>query len=228
MARPSRSQIISASQHNKRKIEKWSMPDLQSSAVNSAGFKNYASPFGGGPSARAAGLTGHARNEGVTSDSSMANSESHDAGYQEGQRKAALEATEQQQQLTELLRVLENPVRCLGSTVAQELIELSLEIARSILQKELETDQSQLAELVTMAVSQLPVSLDATCIAAHPDELARLKRYAAPAVSALTIQWVEDPAMDIGNFRVSRANSLVDGGIEAMLKSVLDKNELSA
>ena len=138
MARPSRSQVISAGQHNKRKIEKWSMPDLQSSAVNSAGFKNTVSPFGGGPPAQT-GLTGHARNEGGVSDSSMPNSESHDAGYQEGQRKAAMEATEQQQQLTELLRALENPVRCLGSTVAQELIELSLEIARCILQKELET-----------------------------------------------------------------------------------------
>jgi len=60
------------------------------------------------------------------------------------------------------------------------------------------------------------------------DELARLKKIAAPALSELSIQWVEDPSTQSGCFSVSRENSLVDGGIEAILNSVLGETKLAA
>lgn len=228
MARPARSQIISAQNHLTGKIEKWPLPDLKPSVVTVAGFNRPTQSDSNRDNAEtttSAKLT--LENSGVDAPENK-NKEGFDAGYLEGMQAAALEMADQQQQLAELLHALDKPVRSLGSTVAQELIQLSLEIARCVVQRELEKDQSLLAECVSLAVSRLPASVGPVCITAHPAELAKLKRFAAPALSELSIQWVEDPSVQSGRFTVSRENSLVDGGIEAMLNSVLGDTKLAA
>ena len=228
MARPSRSQIISAQNHTTGKIEKWPLPDLKPSVVSASGFNRKTRSDTDRSRTETATSAGLAVDESGVDNPANKSQEGFEAGYLKGMQAATLEIEQQQQQLSELLQALDNPMRSLSSAVSQELIQLALDIARCVVQKEIEKDQSLLAECVSTAVSRLPVSAGPVCITAHPDELARLKKIAAPALSELSIQWVEDPSTQSGCFSVSRENSLVDGGIEAILNSVLGETKLAA
>lgn len=228
MARPTRSRIIPADSHSAGTVEKW--PDSKRRAL-----KDNIVPFGSRAS-RATGSRAADTTDATQKVSSSANNNSSasgespeehvvNTGYTEEMRVALAHIAEQQKQLAILLSALENPVRALNDSVARELLLLSQDIARTVLQREVEQDPALLSEFVKTAISQLPAAIGPPVVSAHPEDLRILKELGAPALSKVSIEWVEDPRAERGSFEVRRDDSVIHGGIDAMLQRALSQSD---
>lgn len=230
MARPTRSRIIPADSHSTGTVEKW--PVLKQRAT-----KDNIVPFGN-RAARAARAADSGSTDSTDTKQNVSNTGNNDAasgevpqedfantGYTEEMRIALAHIAEQQKQLAILLSALENPVRELNDSVARELLLLSQDIARAVLQKEIEQDPALLSEFVKTAISQLPAAIGPPVVSAHPEDLRILKELGAPALSKVSIEWVEDPRAERGSFEVRRDDSVIHGGIDAMLQRALSQSD---
>lgn len=144
-----------------------------------------------------------------------------EAGYKEGLQAAQEQYTQQQQQLDNLLRAIQQPLQGLGDDVAKELVALSVDIARSLVQHDLQQNPEQLSAFVANAIAQLPAGSAPVVITLHPEDLALITAHSSHALNQYQIDWQEDPSAIRGSFKVTHDASVIQGGIDAMLENVL-------
>lgn len=218
MGRINRSTIIPVSSEQANLLEKWKLPEMQ--AVKSPSVRvDEAQKH----SAQGAGTL--LSNQSTPIDA-MADVDTVDAafekGYQDGLRVAQQKYAEQQQALGDLLKALENPVQSLGDQVAEELVALALDIAESLLKREIERNPEHLSEFISSAMKRLPTTDKPALLRLNPLDLANIKEH-INTLQHFKISWQEDESIPCGSFEVLHDESLIYGGIDAMLKSVSDQ-----
>jgi len=147
--------------------------------------------------------------------------ESHDRGYKEGLATGKKQAAEVVQHLNTILESLHTPFKELDEQVEQELVSLSITIARQLIRRELKTDPGQVIAVVREAVSNLPVASRNVRIYLHPEDAAVVKENlaATEGESAWTI--VEEPVMSRGGCRVVTDTSQIDATVEKRLTGII-------
>jgi len=144
--------------------------------------------------------------------------EGYQLGLEEG-RKAGLAAGQQEieQRLSEmhtLITALEGEQIRQDETVAREVLELSLVMARQILRSALAVKPELILDAISEALKTLPSLSGHHKIITHPDSAERVREWLAHEHGHLSWKVVEDAQLEPGSFRFESAFNELDGSIQ--------------
>ncbi len=147
--------------------------------------------------------------------------EGYQAGYTEGRQSGYAEglaqATQQNQRFLTLVDLLEQKV---DEQVASELMGLSLDIARQVVQQSLKVRPDMLLGMVREAIGSLPVFNQAAHLILNPEDAALVRERIGEQLSHSGWKVLEDARMERGGARLETANSQIDASLEARWKRV--------
>ncbi|HKJ72026.1 MAG TPA: flagellar assembly protein FliH [Gammaproteobacteria bacterium] len=138
-----------------------------------------------------------------------------DDGVADGRREMAGRI----ERLEQLITALGDPLNVVDEAVEQQLVSLSLAVARQLVRRELKTDGGQVVAAVREALGALPLNASQVRVHLHPEDAALVRE-------ALTISeeqnWriVDDPVMTRGGCKVVSDTSRIDATVEARLHAV--------
>ncbi len=150
--------------------------------------------------------------------------------YEEGfalGKKEGLEAGQQEiaarlRHLEHLIQALAEPLQQLGDEVEEELVSLSVAVARQILHRELQQDPKQIIGVVREAMSALPSAARNVRLYLHPEDAALVREiYAGPEAEELPWKIIDDMVLTRGGCRIESENSRIDASVEKRLNAVL-------
>lgn len=139
---------------------------------------------------------------------SQAREEGYRVGFNEGQQTALAEA----QKLTALVQKLDESIQGMEGEVAQELLNLSLEVARQVVRETVRLQPEAILAVVREALLQLPHQ-HAT-IYLHPEDAALLRSNLGEQLAHAGHRIHDDAALQRGDCLVESGNARVDATVD--------------
>ena len=158
----------------------------------------------------------------------QARKEALEKGYQDGLAKGLQAGKEQAVQQANSLRALMNslaePLKAFDERVETQLVELTIQIAKQIIRRELKTDPGQIVAVVREAIAALTSGSQHIKLHLHPDDAALVKA-ALPLEQTADDRWdvIDDPVVARGGCKVITDNSQIDATIENRLATLIAK-----
>lgn len=149
--------------------------------------------------------------------------EGRDKGYTEGYKDGKAKLDLKLKNIESVLNVLSEPLNQLDDDVENNIVNLTIQIARHLIRRELKADHGEVVAVVREALSVLPVSDRKPRIYLHPED-AELVRNAL-SLSDEDQNWriEEDLLMGRGDCRVETETSLIDASLDARLSAIAAK-----
>jgi flagellar assembly protein FliH len=155
--------------------------------------------------------------------------EAYAAGREAGLLSAKVETQKANDQLKaqvgrleQMLGSLAQPLHDVDAEVEEQLVSLSLVIAKQLVRRELKIDPSQVIAIVRETVSLLPTAARDVRVHMHPEDAAVVReRLATPAGSERAWTIVEDPVMGRGGCRVATDTAQIDARLETRINAVV-------
>jgi flagellar assembly protein FliH len=194
------------------------------SAEAAAGARTWDAPLveQAGPALHGGGTTGGVVRASTLEDLQReAYDEAFRQGYRDGQAAAQEEVVEEVRRFASLIDSLARPFENLDSAVEEELLQLSLALAKQVVRRELRQDPTQIIAIVREAIAALPVSAREVRVHLHPEDAAIVRQHLAPTERERAWVVVEDPVMMRGGCQVLTPTSRVDARLETRLGKVL-------
>lgn len=161
----------------------------------------------------------------------QAHEEGYRAGYAEGEQRARDEeqkardaeqkASAEAQRLAEMISALDLELQQVDQQVAQNLLDLSLEIARQMLQQALKVKPELLLGVVREAISDLPHFNQHAHLVVHPADAVLLRANMGEQLNHTGWKILEDAQMERGGCRVETAHSQIDATLSTRWKRVV-------
>lgn len=142
-------------------------------------------------------------------------------GYTEGMNQAQKDASDNLKYLRSLISALAMPLRELDKQVVDELVDLSMAVARQIIRRELKTSPGEIVAVVKEAVSLLPVGASDISLELHPEDAALVRNALLPPDADTAWQITEDPLLSRGGCRVSTNTSSIDATVENRINAAI-------
>lgn len=137
-------------------------------------------------------------------------------GYAEG--KAVVEA--EAARLRTLADNLDQALSDLDTEVAEELLALSIEIARQVLQHTLAAHPDGVVDTVRAALAQIPQTH--AQIRLHPDDLALVREHLGEHIGHGGHRLIDDHSIARGGCKVEAAGAQIDATLETRWRRVLE------
>ncbi|MBN9695654.1 MAG: flagellar assembly protein FliH [Zoogloea sp.] len=138
------------------------------------------------------------------------------AGYEEGTARGRIEAM----QFHSLVESLEKSLTTLDQEVAEEILALSIELARQMVRHTLDAHPEALLETIREALQQLPHTH--AQIHVHPDDLAMTKEYLGEQFAQAGHRLVEDAGISRGGARIDAAGSQLDATVQTRWRRIME------
>lgn len=142
-------------------------------------------------------------------------------GYQAGKAQAALEIEAEIERLQTLLSAFEQALHKMDETVAQDLLTLSIELARKMVGRALQVKPECLLTIVEEALQQLPAQSRSLHITLHPDDAALVREHLTRHLTHAKWRIVEDAHVAPGGCRMESAGCEVDATLPTRWQRVL-------
>lgn len=154
--------------------------------------------------------------------------EAYAAGREAGLASARAEtdrALEQLQaqvaRMSGVLDKLGKPLEEMDAQVEQQLVSLSLTIARQLIRRELKTDPAQVIAIIRETVGLLPAAARDVRVHLHPEDAAVVRERLATPAADRAWSIVEDPVMTRGGCRVATETANIDARLETRIGTVI-------
>ncbi len=147
--------------------------------------------------------------------------EAYAQGMKEGVAAGNAQVRQQIERFGAMLHDLARPFEQLDAQVEQELLALSIALARQIVRRELKADPSHIIGIIRDAIKVLPVTSRDVRVHLHPEDAAVVRTHLAPTESERAWQIVEDPVMSRGGCQIVSATSRVDARLETRLATMM-------
>ncbi|MBX9848173.1 MAG: flagellar assembly protein FliH [Rhodocyclaceae bacterium] len=134
----------------------------------------------------------------------QARDEGYRVGFNEGEQAALVEA----QKITALVDKLETALGQIDATVAEELLALSLEVARQVVRETVRLQPESILTVVREALLQLPHQ-HAT-IYLHPEDIALVRQHSGDQLNHAGHRLQEDATLQRGDCQIEAGNTRVD------------------
>ena len=144
----------------------------------------------------------------------------HQQGYEEGRLKSETEWNTRIQLLDSYLSLLNEPLSRLNDDIEQELVNLSLLIARQIIRRELKQEPGEIVAVVREAIKAIPAASENTRIYLHPEDANLIRDALSLKQEDLNWQIEEDILLQRGDCRVETHSSLIDASVESRLSAI--------
>jgi flagellar assembly protein FliH len=144
-----------------------------------------------------------------------------DAGYQEGMAAAREEIEQVENRLRGWLAHLERPLTLLDDEVTEQLTALATQIARVMVAREVQVDNSGLASIAREALAALPVSARMVIVRCAPGDEPALKELLDDGrFESLDLR--PDPTVSAGGLVVESGDARVDASLANRWAATLD------
>lgn len=149
----------------------------------------------------------------------------HGEGYAAGLQQARNEAA----RLRDLVAHLARPLAQIDEEVERTLVAMTVEVARRLVQQELELDPTRVLGVVREAIGALDGAGRELRVMAHPDDAVLLQEHlvAPPEVSSLRV--IADRSLVRGDCRVSSEFAQVDARLDTrqanLAQSIMGESE---
>lgn len=158
----------------------------------------------------------------------QAHEDGYKAGYAEGYTAGAQKAREEEQKaydetqhLVEIIGSLNKELQQVDQQVAQDLLGLSMEIARQMLHKALNVKPDMLLGVVREAISELPHFNQHAHLVLHPADAELVRKSMGEQLTHTDWKIFEDEQMERGGCRVETAHSQIDATLATRWKRVV-------
>lgn len=149
------------------------------------------------------------------------NAEGYEAGRQQGLKEMRAQLVAEQQRFQALANALLDPIHAQDNDLEHMLLDVICTLTQSVVQREVQTDSSQILALVRSAVDALPVGSKNIRVCLNPDDLAAIETYAAE--QQLEWKFLGDTGLLPGGCRIETPESRVDFSVGSRLKAVLEQ-----
>lgn len=153
--------------------------------------------------------------------------EAYDEGYQKGRQEGMAagknEIEYKGKLLTEMFDSLSHPLEQLDETVEQQLVSLSLAIARQLVRRELKADPGQVIGVVHEALAVLPVGSQDVKVCLHPDDVVLMREAMVKTESDRNWSLIDDPSLTRGDCRILTKVSQIEATLEKRLAAVVSQ-----
>lgn len=129
--------------------------------------------------------------------------QAHDEGYQAGYAEGA-------QRIAALMNTMEQALQQADQAIAQDLLNVSLEVARQMVQQALKTNPEILLNTIREAISSLPHFNQGAHLVLHPDDATMVRASMGEQLSHTGWKIFEDALIARGGARVETAHSQID------------------
>jgi flagellar assembly protein FliH len=129
--------------------------------------------------------------------------QAHDEGYQAGYAEGT-------QRIAALLNAMEQALQQADQAIAQDLLSLSLEVARQMVQQTLKIKPEVLLSVISEAISSLPHFNQGAHLVLHPDDATMVRASMGEQLSHSGWKIYEDALLARGGARVETAHSQID------------------
>ena len=147
-----------------------------------------------------------------------ARADGFEQGYSQGMQQAQAEieaaCAERIDQLEALLEAFATPAISIDQRLEQELVELTVSVARQIVQMELKTSTEAVQALVTQALDTLPPSDSPVQLQLHPDDAAIVAQRVEAMHASRPIEIIATDTIAKGGCLVSSGAATVDARVE--------------
>lgn len=133
----------------------------------------------------------------------LTNCQAHEEGFQAGY-------AESKQRMDELITSMQQALQQADQTIAQDLLTLSLEVARQMVQQTLKTHPEILLNTIREAISSLPHFNQGAHLVLHPDDAAMLRDKMGEQLAHSGWKIFEDTLIERGGARIETAHSQID------------------
>jgi len=129
--------------------------------------------------------------------------QAHEEGYQTGFSEGA-------QRVAALINGMEHALQQADQNIAQDLLKLSLEVARQMVQQTLKTNPEILLNVIREAIGSLPHFNQGAHLVLHPDDAVLVRDSMGEQLSHSGWKIFEDALIARGGARVETAHSQID------------------
>jgi len=158
---------------------------------------------------------------------SQAYKEAYEAGFTKGREEGMVsgkdEIARNGQLLDDLLQSLSQPFEKLDEDMTQQLVSLSVAIARQLVRRELKIDAAQIVGVVQEAIAVLPVGSRNVKVCLHPDDVRAMQDSLANMETERSWELVDDPGLPRGDCRILTETSRIDATLEKRLAAIASR-----
>lgn len=151
--------------------------------------------------------------------------EGYEAGHAEGVQTGHAEgmqlAAEETAKLTQLANSLETSMRNADQDLAQEVLNLALEVARQMLHQALEIQPELILGVIREAINTLPNFGQTAHLVLCPVDAELVRKQMGEQLAHLGWKIAEDTRMERGSCRVDTAQSQIDGGLDTRWRRIV-------
>jgi flagellar assembly protein FliH len=147
----------------------------------------------------------------------QAHQEGYQAGYSEGRKRA-------QQDVETIKRTLHSmgeSLAMLDQQVAQDLLDLSLEVAKQMVRQSLKVKPGLVLGMVREAMNSLPSISGHPSVVLHPEDAVLVRSFLETDIKQHGWRILEDSRMNRGGCRIETSNSEVDATLQTRWKRVV-------
>lgn len=160
--------------------------------------------------------------EGLEAGRKAGHEEGHAAGYAEGRAAALAEA----KRLAALAGRVESGLQALEEAVANELLALSVELARAVIRSEIAARPETLRAVILEALERLPQQ-HAT-IHLHPEDAALMRNLLGEALQHAGQRIIEDVRLSRGDCLIDAGHAQIDARLATRWRRTLEQIGLAA
>ncbi len=133
--------------------------------------------------------------------------QAYDEGYQAGSAKG-------KQHIATLLNSMEQSLQRADQEIAQDLLNLAMEVARQMVQQVIKTNPEVLLNTISAAIASLPHFNQGAHLVLHPDDATMLRAAMGEQLSHSGWKIFEDAKITPGGARIETAHSQIDATLE--------------
>ena len=145
-----------------------------------------------------------------------AHKDGYAAGYEEATARGRVEAL----QVHTLLQNLDTALNALDQDIAEEILALSIEIARHMVRETLITHPEAMIDVVRDALHQLPQ--ERALIHLNPDDAGLVREYVGEQLQHHEHRIAEDDTIARGGCRIDAAGSTVDATVQTRWRRIME------
>lgn len=146
----------------------------------------------------------------------QAHREGYAAGYEEGTARGRMEAL----RLHTLAESLEQALTGIDGEVTEELLALSIEVARQMVRRNLRQDRKVIVDIVKEALQQLPQNH--AMIHLHPEDATLVREYLGEQLAHVGNRVIEDDRVSRGGCRIEASGSQIDATVQTRWRRILE------
>ncbi|MBI3771269.1 MAG: flagellar assembly protein FliH [Gammaproteobacteria bacterium] len=202
------SNIIKSNDVNEPK--KWERPEFFSDVEHSSGI-----------------LSEHVvRNKNIVSDDELkriyeqARQEGYAHGTADGLEQGRKQADKERRTILNIIDHFINPLKEVDDKLEEEIVNLSIAIARQIIRREFKTDPKHIVGVVREAIASLPPMYSKVSIYLNPADAEIVREIYAIGKQDARIELHDDLSVERGGCRVETEESLIDASIENRIATI--------